>query len=136
MRTTAILVFLLLLLCSCATTGPISAPVLTGLAAALAAIDQLLAAGVIDPAQHAAITHGLQSLQQGVETANQGVTAVRQVVEAVKEAQAGMLTTETATTAAGGLTAAVLAAIRLRHSPGVRAILGGRSPTPTPPTPA
>jgi predicted anti-sigma-YlaC factor YlaD len=104
------------LLCSCATTGPISGPAVAGAAAMVAVFDQLLAGGVIDPMQHAVLTQGIGALQQ--------------TVEAVKDAQAGTLTTETAATAAGGLTAAILAAIRLRHSPGVRALLSGAHSAP------
>lgn len=85
-----------LLLAGCAThAGPIAA----GVAGSLAVIDQLLAEGVIDPAQGAAIREGIQSLQQSVE--------------AVAKAQEGTLTQGEAATAAGGLTAAILGAIRV-----------------------
>lgn len=118
MTRSTIVLFLLacFMLAACATTGPISGPVVAGGAAMVAVFDQLLAGGVIDPMQH--------------HTLVQGVGALQTTVDAVKDAQAGTLTTETAATAAGGLTAAILAAFRLRHSGVVGKILTGTTKPP------
>lgn len=90
--------------CACTTTGPISAPVAAGAAAMLAVFDQLLAGGVITAEQHATLV--------------QSVTALDTAVEAAKR---NALTPEEAGVAAGGLTAAVLAAIRLWRGPATKA---------------
>lgn len=100
------IVFALLVLAACA-TGPVSGPVAAGGAALLAVFDQLLASGTIDPQQYVSLT--------------QGVSALQTTVEAVKEAQSGTLSVETAATAAGGLTAAVLGGIRVWRGPAKKA---------------
>lgn len=105
MRTT-LLVVAALLLVACA-TGPVSGPVVAGGAALLAVFDQLLASGTIDAHQYVTLT--------------QGVSALQTTVEAVKEAQSGTLSVETAATAAGGLTAAVLGGVRLWRGPAKKA---------------
>lgn len=90
------LIALAVLCAGCAThAGPIAA----GVAGSLAVIDQLLADGVIDPAQGAALHNGIDALQQSVA--------------AVAKAQEGTLTQGEAATAAGGLTAAILGAVRV-----------------------
>ena len=86
-------------LTACAATGPLSAPALAGAAAMVAVFDQLLAGGVIDPLQH--------------QTLVQGLGAVQTTVEAVQSAQQGNITVTEGATAAGGLTAAILAGIRV-----------------------
>lgn len=92
-----------LLLAGCAThAGPIAA----GVAGSLAVIDQLLADGVIAPEQGAAL-HG-------------GIEALAQSVAAVAKAQEGTLTTGEASTAAGGLTAAILGGIRAWRGPATK----------------
>jgi hypothetical protein len=89
-----------MLLAGCAThAGPIAA----GVAGSLAVIDQLLADGVVEPEQAYALRNGIDALAQSVD--------------AVKQAQAGTLSTETAATTAGGLTAALIAGIRLWRGP-------------------
>ena len=92
-----------LLLAGCAThAGPIAA----GVAGSLAVIDQLLADGVIAPEQGQAL-HG-------------GIEALAQSVAAVAKAQEGTLTAGEASTAAGGLTAVILAAVRLMRGPATK----------------
>lgn len=91
---------LCLLLAGCAAhAGPIAA----GVAGSLAVVDQLLADGVIEPEQGYALRNGIDALARSVD--------------AVQQAQAGTISTETAATAAGGLTAAVLTGIRLWRGP-------------------
>lgn len=90
------LIALAVLCAGCAThAGPIAA----GVAGSLAVIDQLLADGVIDQAQGMALHNGIDALQQSVA--------------AVAKAQEGTLTQGEAATAAGGLTAAILGAVRV-----------------------
>ena len=86
-------------LTSCAATGPLSGPALAGAAAMVAVFDQLLAGGVIDPLQH--------------QTLVQGLGAVQTTVEAVQKVQENTITVGEGATAAGGLTAAILAGIRV-----------------------
>lgn len=94
---------LCLVLAGCAAhAGPVAA----GVAGSLAVIDQLLADGVVEPEQAFALRNGIDALAQSVE--------------AVKQAQAGTLTEGEAATAAGGLTAAVLGAIRLWRGPATK----------------
>lgn len=69
----------------------------------VAVFDQLLAGGVVDIAQH-------QTLVQSVHALD----------ESVKAAQSGALSPETAATAAGGLTAAILGGIRLWRGPSTK----------------
>ncbi len=101
--------FLLLLgacLCMAAAScvsGPVSGQVLAGAAAVIAVFDQMLAAGTIDPAQHAALVHGMGGMQAAVD--------------AVQESQRGALSPETAAAGAGGLAAAILTAIRVWRGP-------------------
>lgn len=97
------IVFLFAFLCACAATGPLSAPVAAGAAAAVAVFDQLLAGGVIDPMQH----HQLV----------QSITAIDQTVTAVQRAQEGTLTSGEAATYAGGITATILGAVRAWRGP-------------------
>lgn len=104
-HTTALLLVALLLLTACA-TGPVSGPVLAGGAAILAVFDQMLVSGAIDPQQYVALTQGVGALQTSVA--------------AVQEAQSGTLSVETAATAAGGLTAAVLGGIRVWRGPATK----------------
>lgn len=100
----ALLLLVLAVLCAgCAThAGPIAA----GVAGSLAVIDQLLADGVIDPVQGNALHQGIEALQQSVA--------------AVSKAQEGTLTTGEAATAAGGLTAALVAGIRAWRGPATK----------------
>ncbi len=94
---------LCLLLAGCAThAGPIAA----GVAGSLAVIDQLLAEGVVEPEQAFALRNGIDALSRSVE--------------AVQQAQAGTLSEGEAATAAGGLTAAVLGAIRVWRGPATK----------------
>lgn len=102
MRYTVIVV-LCLLLAACA-TGPVSAPLAAGGAAMVAVFDQLLAGGVVDPLQHQTLVQSVQALDG-----------------AVKAAQSNSVTPETAATAAGGLTAAILGGIRLWRGPSTKA---------------
>ena len=100
----ALLLLVLAVLCAgCAThAGPIAA----GVAGSLAVIDQLLADGVIEPTQGMALHQGIEALQQSVA--------------AVAKAQEGTLTTGEAATAAGGLTAALVAGIRAWRGPATK----------------
>lgn len=92
-----------LLLAGCAThAGPIAA----GVAGSLAVIDQLLADGVIEPQQGLALKGGIEALTQSVD--------------AVAKAQEGTLTTGEAATAAGGLTAGILAIIQAWRGPSTK----------------
>lgn len=93
------------LLCACATSGPISAPVIGGVAAALSVVDQLLAAGVIDAAQHAALTGGFQSV------AELGA-AVDAVKVGVEQAKANGLSPEATGGIAAGAGATVIALLK------------------------
>jgi len=110
------LVVALLCLASCATTGPLSAPIVAGAASLIAVFDQLLAAGVMDPLQHQQAVAGISALEGMVLTAQRGV-------EVVRAAQAGTLTTGEAATAAGGLAATVLGAIRVWRGPADKGVL-------------
>jgi len=87
----------------CAGCAAHAGPIAAGVAGSLAVIDQLLADGVVAPEQATALRGGIEALNQSVE--------------AVRQAQDGTLSTDTAATAAGGLTAAVLAGIRLWRGP-------------------
>jgi hypothetical protein len=94
-----------LLFAACATSGPLSAPVVGGVAAALAALDQLLASGLIDQAQYVALKGGFE----GVGEVSVAIDAVRQQVEAVK---GGGLSPEATGGIAAGSTAALLALLK------------------------
>ncbi len=98
MTKTTIALFLALLVLAACASGPVSGPVLAGVAGSLAVIDQLLASGVIEPAQHDALVGGIQALQGSVA--------------AVQHAQAGNLTSGEVTTVAGGATAAAVAIVQ------------------------
>jgi hypothetical protein len=101
-----LLALVALLLTACATNGPI---VGAGAAAVVAVFDQLLADGQIDASQYQAMVGGITSLSTSVE--------------AVQKAQAGSLTTGEAATAAGGLAASVLGAIRVWRGPSDKGLL-------------
>ena len=106
-RNAILLVALAVLCVGCAAhAGPIAA----GVAGSLAVIDQLLADGVVAPEQAAALRGGIEALNQSVE--------------AVRQAQDGTLSTDTAAAAAGGLTAAVLAGIRVWRGPSTHVAKG------------
>jgi predicted small lipoprotein YifL len=103
MSTRAIAVILTLLCLAACASGPVSAPVAAGAAAVVAVLDQMFASGAMTPVQH------LQLVQ--------GVGALDAAVHAVQTAQAGTITTTEAATAAGGLAASVLGAVRLWRGP-------------------
>lgn len=78
----------------------------------LVVFDQLLAAGVLDSVQHAALVQGLEAIDKSVK--------------AVEAAQKGSLSVEEASGAAAAIVASVLAAIRLRHKGLVGKLLSGQ----------
>lgn len=102
----ALLLIALAVLCAGCAAHP--GPIAAGVAGSLAVIDQLLAEGVVEPEQAFALRNGIDALQQSVA--------------AVQQAQAGTLTEGEAATAAGGLTAAVLGAIRLWRGPATKLV--------------
>ncbi|MCA3007059.1 MAG: hypothetical protein INH34_01640 [Phycisphaerales bacterium] len=100
----ALLVLAALLGACAAHAGPIAAGLLGG----LAVLDQLLAAGVIDPIQHHQL---VQSLQDASTVAKQAVSVAEQAQRAADAIKAGTLTTEEGVGLASGITAVGLAAM-------------------------
>lgn len=109
------IVSLLLIACvlfacaSCKTGGTYSAgPIVGGAAAALAVVDQLLAADTITPVQHLQFSQGITQM---ATLAEQAVAVANDAKVAVASAKAGTLTTEQTVGVAG--TAATVAAAAL-----------------------
>ena len=99
----------LLLLASCAATGPLSAPVMAGAAAVLTVLDQLLSSGVIDQVQHYQMSGGIK--------------AMGDTIAAVQQAQGDAITTQEAIYGGGGVVAAVLGAVRALRGPADKGLL-------------
>jgi hypothetical protein len=78
---------LFLLCASCATTGPISEPIVGVGAALLAALDQLLASGVLSPEQYAPIAAGVRGVSQAVAEVATTAQQIKHEVDAAKAAQ-------------------------------------------------
>jgi hypothetical protein len=100
-----ILAAFVLLLTGCAANGAFSAPVLGGVAAALAALDQLLASGVISESAYVALKGGFE----GIGDLGLAIENVKQQVEAAKGAG---LSPEGVGGIAAGSTAALLALLK------------------------
>lgn len=113
MKTSPLLLLVAVLLAACASAGPISHQIAVGGAAMVAVFDQLLAGGAIDQMQHFQLTQGITSIDATVDALQKGV-------EAVEKAQTGAITTGEATAAAGGMTAALLAAVRAWRGPATK----------------
>lgn len=102
-----LLLCLLLSTAACATqAGPIAAGVVGG----LAVLDQLLAAGVLDPVQHFQLSG---ALRDAATLAQQATTVAQQAQQAADALRAGTLTTEEGVGLASGITAAGVAALNL-----------------------
>lgn len=96
-----------LLAAACATqAGPIAAGVVGG----LAVLDQLLAAGVLDPVQHFQLTG---ALRDAATLAQQASTVAAQAQQAAEALRNGTLTTEEGVGIASGITGVGIAALNL-----------------------
>lgn len=104
------LVVVLLFLSACSTAGPVSAPLVGGIAAVTAVFDQMLADDIIKPDQYVKLTKGMDGVQASLDAAQ---TAAQAATQIATEAKNGAVSPETLT---GGLSAtalSVLGAIRV-----------------------
>jgi hypothetical protein len=115
--------FLLLLLCcalfSCASfkAGPISEPIIGVGAAMLAALDQLLASGLLSPEQHAILHAGIRDIAIGTAQAAQGVQNLGTRLDAVQAETGSAPGAGTITAVGGAVTAVGVALQRLIRGP-------------------
>jgi len=112
----AVYLVALAVLCGCQSfgKGPISEPIVGVGAALLAALDQLLASGMLTPEQHAILHAGIRDIAVGTAQAAQGIQDLTKRVEAVDSNSVGP---GTITAVGGGIAAVGAAWERWRNGP-------------------